>query len=135
MNDKKKEEKSLTSGYRKRKNKEIAKEKLEKQLQKIPRLTSFFQTASSSSTNEIVSENANKNENLEIDISNTSNTIKVSLEPVDAENASSHSHLSEIICEQYPSNFANFKDVLTIAEKKKYFIYRSLSSQRTFSQR
>lgn len=113
MNDKKKEEKSLTSGYRKRKNKEIAKEKLEKQLQKIPRLTSFFQTASTSNKNEIVPENTNTIENSEIEKSNISNTAIV--KPVAAENTSPH--LSEIICEEHPSDFANFKDVLTVEEK------------------
>ncbi|XP_065639677.1 uncharacterized protein LOC136072396 [Hydra vulgaris] len=71
MNNKKKEEeKSLTSGFRKRKNKETANESFAKQLLKIPRLTSFF--ASKSNT-------------------------------------------------QYPSDFANFKDVITV-EKKQFIL-------------
>lgn len=124
MSDKKKEaEKSLTSGYRKRKNKEIAKEKLEKQLQKIPKLTSFFSSPSTSSTtlqreniDEMVHENADISENFsERELSSMSNITKVPLEHVDEGNTC---NLSEIICEQNPSDFANFKDELTVEEKQ-----------------
>nr|XP_012563429.1 unnamed protein product [Hydra vulgaris] len=121
MNNKKKEEeKSLTSGFRKRKNKEIANESFAKQLLKIPRLTSFFASTSNTvqleNINRMLDESANTTEKYsEIEISNMSNIAKVPLKKAEVKNICD---LSEIICEQYPSDFANFKDVIKVEEKQ-----------------
>ncbi|XP_065678162.1 zinc finger MYM-type protein 5-like [Hydra vulgaris] len=121
MNNKKKEEeKILTSGFRKRKNKEIANKSFAKQLLKIPRLTSFFASTSNTvqleNINRMLDESANTTEKYsEIEKLNMSNIAKVPLKKAEVKNIC---HLSEIICEQYPSDFANFKDVITVEEKQ-----------------
>lgn len=114
---------SLTSGYRKRKNKEIADTKLEKELEKTARLTSYFQPKISKESNipltstatleaQSVSNFENNSQFERNDTTKSSDTY-TERKPQESADFYNNSNIELLKNEAYPTDFAHFPTLTT----------------------